>query len=287
MNNLRSVVAAANGNMQLNTMATYAIGDIQGCFRTLKRLLKRIAFNPDNDRVFLVGDLVNRGPDSLDVLRWASDLGSRAICVLGNHDIHLIAMAQGVSEIKRTKFLEQVLRARDADKLIKWLRKRPLMYREHNFVLVHAGVLPAWTLGEAEIEARKLEELIQGNTCATFLKFCYRSQANMWREDLSGLEKSAVALNAFTRMRMCRSAHEMEFTFAGKTEDAPEGLTPWFQVKTKHPREHIVVFGHWAALGLRVTPHIIALDSGCVWGQFLTAYRMEDGAIFCEPSIDK
>lgn len=268
-------------------MPTYAIGDIQGCYRTLKRLLKRINFHPDNDRVLLVGDLVNRGPDSLDVLRWAMGLGSRAVCVLGNHDIHLIAMAQGVSENRRTKFLEQVLRARDADKIIKWLRRRPVMYREHEFILVHAGILPAWTLHQAENEARKLEELIQGNTCANFLKFCYRAQASTWDDDLSGLEKSAVALNAFTRMRMCKSPSEMEFTFTAKPDEAPQGLTPWFQVKREQELHHVIVFGHWAALGLRVLPKFVALDSGCVWGQYLTAYRMDDGAIFMEPSIDK
>jgi bis(5'-nucleosyl)-tetraphosphatase (symmetrical) len=273
--------------MQLNNMATYAIGDIQGCYKTLRRLLKRISFKPESDRVLLVGDLVNRGPDSLDVLRWASDLGNRVISVLGNHDIHLLAMSQGVTQVRTTRFLEQVLQARDADKLIKWLRRRPIMYREHQFVLVHAGLLPAWTTLEAENEARKLEELIQGNTCANFLKFCYRADAHIWHNELSGLEKSAVALNAFTRMRMCKSEREMEFLFTGKPEEAPAGLTPWFQIKSKDAREQTVVFGHWARLGLRVTPKYIALDSGCVWGQYLTAYRMEDGAIFIEPSLDK
>lgn len=268
-------------------MATYAIGDIQGCYKTLKRLLRRVSFKSESDRVMLVGDLVNRGPDSLDVLRWAIDMGNRVISVLGNHDIHLIAMSQGVTHVRTTKFLEQVLRARDADKLIKWLRRRPVMYREHQFVMVHAGLLPAWTTSEAENEARKLEALIQGNTCANFLNFCYKAQANIWHDQLSGLEKSAVALNAFTRMRMCKSDHEMEFLFTGKPDEAPAGLTPWFQIKPREEREHIIVFGHWARLGLRVLPKFIALDSGCVWGQYLTAYRMEDGAIFFEPSVEK
>lgn len=273
--------------MQLKDMATYAIGDIQGCYKTLRRLLKRMAFSPERDRILLVGDLVNRGPDSLDVLRWASDLGNRVISVLGNHDIHLIGLSKGVADLRQTKFLEQVLRARDSDKLIKWLRKRPLMYRENNFIVVHAGLLPAWSLADAEHEARKLEELIQGNTCATFLKFFYRNKANVWSDELSGLEKSAVALNAFTRMRMCRSTTEMEFTFTGKPEEAPLGLTPWFDLKDKREGGHIVIFGHWAALGLRVRPTTVALDSGCVWGQYLTAYRLDDGALFFESSIDK
>jgi bis(5'-nucleosyl)-tetraphosphatase (symmetrical) len=267
-------------------MATYAIGDIQGCYRTLKRLLKQIAFDPKNDRIFLVGDLVNRGPDSLDVLRWASDLTESVFTVLGNHDIHLIAMAQGINELKRPKSLEQVLRARDADKLVKWLRKRPVMHREDRFIFVHAGLLPAWSVEEAEVEARKLEELIGGSTSATFLKFWYSQQADTWDDALSGLEKSAVALNAFTRMRMCRNAREMELAFTGKPEEAPKGLTPWYQVKERGSSAFTIVFGHWASLSLRVTPQIIALDSGCVWGQFLTAIRLEDGAIFIERSID-
>lgn len=267
-------------------MATYAIGDIQGCYKTLKRLLKRIAFDPQKDRLLLVGDLVNRGQDSLDVLRWAMDLGDRVTCVLGNHEIHLLAMAQEISGIKRYKALEPILSVPDASKLISWVRSRPIMHRENNFILVHAGILPAWKIPQAEKRARKIEELLQGELSEKLLSFFYKEPANVWHEDLSGTEKSAVALNSFVRMRMCRSATEMELVFTGKPEDAPKGLTPWYQVKNRQHAGYTIIFGHWAALSLRITPEFIALDSGCVWGQFLTAYRLEDGAIFFEPSVE-
>ena len=269
------------------TMATYAIGDIQGCFRTLKRLLKKIAFNPSKDKILLVGDLVNRGPQSIEVLRWAYDMDGSVQTVLGNHDIHLLAMALGAASMKRIRTLEPLLRTRDADKLMGWLRNRPIMLKEDNFVIVHAGVLPAWKIPQAEKRARKLEEIIQGENCTKFLDFYYQQQnANIWSNELSGFEKHCVALNSFIRMRMCRTASEMEFVFTGKPEEAPQGLTPWFKIKDRQHKGYTIIFGHWAAMSLRITPEIIALDSGCVWGQFLTAYRLEDGAIYVEPSAE-
>lgn len=267
-------------------MATYAIGDIQGCYKTLKKLLKRISFDRKNDRLFLVGDLVNRGPNSLDVLRWAKDMGNRVVSVLGNHDLHLLATAAGVASGRNQKTLAPVLRAKDRDDLLEWLVQRPLLYREGRLLLVHAGILPAWTVEEALACARKAEKVIRGKKSAEFLKKWYKLEATKWSDKLEGFERHAVALNVFTRMRMCRNAHEMELSFTGKPEDAPRGYKPWFDIASRKSADHTVIFGHWAALGLRITSSVIALDSGCVWGGTLTALRLEDGAVFSENSVD-
>jgi bis(5'-nucleosyl)-tetraphosphatase (symmetrical) len=209
--------------MQFVFMATYAIGDIQGCYKTLKKLLKRISCDRKTDRIFLVGDLVNRGPNSLDVLRWAKDMGNRVVSVLGNHDLHLLALAAGVATGRSQKTLAQVLRAKDRDDLLEWLVRRPLLYREGRLVLVHAGVLPTWTVDEALEYARKAEKVIRGKKSAEFLKKWYKLEANKWSDKLEGFDRHAVVLNAFTRMRLCRNASEMELSFTGKPEDAPKG----------------------------------------------------------------
>jgi len=267
-------------------MATYAIGDIQGCYKTLKRLLKRISFDRKQDRIFLAGDLVNRGPNSLDVLRWAKDSGSKVISVLGNHDLHLLALSLGVANGKRQKTLEPILRAKDRDDLLKWLSKRPLIYKEGRIVLVHAGILPAWSIEEAMKLAKKTEKLIHSKKAKDFLKKWYKIEGTEWSKSLEGFEKHAVVLNACTRMRLCRSLSEMDLKFTGTPEDAPRGLKPWFAISGRKSENHTILFGHWAALGIRVMHNVVALDSGCVWGGSLTAIRLEDGAIFSEPSAE-
>ncbi len=268
-------------------MATYAIGDIQGCYKTLRRLLDRISFHRKSDRIFLVGDLVNRGPDSLDVLRWAVELGDRVISVLGNHDLHLLAIAAGVSVGRRQKTLDKVLRAKDCDVLLEWLRNRPLLYREGRLAVVHAGILPAWSVDVAAKHARKVEKIIRGKKFADLMRYCYKEPAFVWNDGLEGLERHAVVLNAFTRMRLCRSLYEMDLNFAGTPEEGPRGEKPWFQVGGRKAEDHTIIFGHWASMGLHVTQNVIALDSGCVWGGSLTAMRLEDGGIFSEPSVEK
>lgn len=267
-------------------MATYAIGDIQGCYKTLKRLLKRISFNRKQDRIFLVGDLVNRGPNSLDVLRWAKDSDRQVVAVLGNHDLHLLAIALGVSTRFSKKTLEHILRAKDRDDLLEWLVKRPLIHKEGRLVLVHAGILPAWSIDEAMKNVHKTEKLIRSKKAAEFLKAWHKSDASKWSDNLEGFERHAVVLNACTRMRLCRNLKEMDLSFTGPPEDAPAGLKPWFGISGRKSVDHTVIFGHWSALGVRVAHNVIALDSGCVWGGTLTALRLEDGAIFSEPSAE-
>lgn len=265
-------------------MSTYAIGDVQGCYKTLKRLLKRISFDRKHDRIFLVGDLVNRGPDSLDVLRWVSDQGSHVIAVLGNHDLHLLAISMDVANGKKEKTLQKILRAKDRDDLLDWLRHRPLMVREGCVVFVHAGLLPAWTVDEALILAKQAEKIIRGKKAPDFFKKWYKIDASDWSNSLDGDKRHAVVLNAFTRMRMCRGLSEMDLSYTGTIEKAPKGLKPWFNVPGRKSVDHTIVFGHWSALGLHVSSNVIALDTGCVWGGSLTAIRLEDGAIASEPA---
>ena len=268
-------------------MATFAIGDIQGCYKTLKRLLKRISFDRKQDRIFLAGDLVNRGPNSLDVLRWARDSDANIVSVLGNHDIHLLALSLGVAiGGRRQKTLEPILKAKDCDDLLKWLSKRPLIYKEGRMVLVHAGILPAWTVAESMKYAHKIEKILNGKKCTEFLKKYYKQDITKWSNSLEGFEKNAFVLNACTRMRLCKNQNEIDLTYTGAPESAPNTLKPWFDFPKRKSSDHTIIFGHWAALGVMVTKNVIALDSGCVWGGSLTALRLEDGALFSEPSAE-
>lgn len=269
-------------------MATYAIGDIQGCYKSLKRLLKRIDFNETQDRLFLVGDLVNRGPNSLDVLRFACDMGDRVTAVLGNHDIHLLGVAFGVKAVSRKRRnFEKILRAKDCSKLIEWLRMRPLLYKEGRTVMVHAGILPAWSIEEAVSYAKEVEKVIRSKKIAELISHAYKTKADKWSDDLEDEDRLVTIINVLTRMRMCESSTKMDFEFVGTPDTAPKTLIPWFEWPERRNADHMIIFGHWAALGLRIHSNIISLDTGCVWGEALTAVRLEDGAIFSQPSVEK
>jgi bis(5'-nucleosyl)-tetraphosphatase (symmetrical) len=244
-------------------MATYAIGDVQGCFAELQRLLGKVGFDPVHDRVWLVGDLVNRGPRSLDVLRWVKGLGDRAVCVLGNHDLHLLARGYGVTHPKSRDTLGETLAAPDRKELFEWLRGLPLLYREDRWVMVHAGLLPSWTLDDAEGHARAAESALRSSDPRPFLA--------SWPRPVKVL----------ANIRTCRADGSMCADFKGAPADAPTGCTPWFA--QPHARGDVtVIFGHWAALGFQRGDGYLALDSGCVWGEKLTCVRLEDGAVFQE-----
>jgi bis(5'-nucleosyl)-tetraphosphatase (symmetrical) len=266
-------------------MATYAIGDIQGCFRTLQRLLKHVRFDPGGDRLWLVGDLVNRGPGSLDVLRWARDLDDRVTVVLGNHDLHLLGRAFGTRPPKPRDTVEAVLEAPDREELVEWLCGRPLLHREGGFVLVHAGLLPAWTIERAEELAREVEGVL-GRRPRRLLEALVSDRPRRWREGLDREDRWRVAVQSFTRLRMCRDDGRVCEGYTGPPDEAPEGCRPWFELRDDQAAEVTVVCGHWAALGLHVGPGVMALDTGCVWGGPLTAARLEDGEIFQEPLAD-
>ncbi|MBL4818524.1 MAG: symmetrical bis(5'-nucleosyl)-tetraphosphatase [Deltaproteobacteria bacterium] len=270
-------------------MATYAIGDIQGCYKTFRRLLKRFKFDSKKDQLFLAGDLISRGTQSLDVLRFVQDLREKAVCVLGNHEVHLLALYHGVKAREdKTKTLWPILEARDCNDLIAMLKSWPLMHVSKKNVLVHAGVLPAWRVQDARREAGAIERILRGPKVEIFLEKLYSGEKpTRWRESLTGFERHALALHSFVHMRLCRGANTIVWGFTGEPQGAPKGAKPWYMIKNRMNNDHQILFGHWSALGLRVFANCVALDSGCIWGRTLSAYRIEDGAIFVEPSAER
>jgi bis(5'-nucleosyl)-tetraphosphatase (symmetrical) len=260
-------------------LATYAIGDIQGCCTEFRQLLEQVRFDPQRDRLWLVGDLVNRGPDSLGVLRLVKSLGDAAITVLGNHDLHLLAVAAGAAELHRSDTLDDILHAPDRDELLAWLRTRYLLHVEQDRVLVHAGLLPQWNIAQARQLALEVEAALRGEHYHEFLVRMYGNHPDCWDDGLTGFKRLRVITNSFTRLRICSAQGEMEFRFKGDPERIPAGYLPWFDVPGRASADACIICGHWSALGLKVTPNLIALDTGCLWGGALTAIRLEDRAI--------
>ena len=261
-------------------MATYAIGDIQGCYSALRRLLDKIRFEPARDRLWLVGDLVNRGPHSLAVLRFVKGLGTRAITVLGNHDLHLLVVAARHVKPHRGDTLNAILRAPDRDELLDWLRRRKMMHVGGNFAMVHAGLLPQWSIDKALKLAHEVETALQSDAHDEFLRHMYGNRPARWRDGLTGMDRLRAITNALTRLRLCTADGKMEFTHKGAPVDMPRGYRPWFDAPRRRSRGTTVIFGHWAALGLYTESNVFALDTGCVWGRALTALRLADRKLF-------
>lgn len=262
-------------------MATYAIGDIQGCFDSLKRLLELCRFDPAYDRLWLVGDLVNRGPKSLKTLRFVKSLGSAAQTVLGNHDLYLLMVAEGGAKYRgKDDTIQSILDARDRDELLDWLRRQPLCFTEDNFCMVHAGLLPQWTAVQARALSREVEAALQGNDYRGLVLNLWGSEPAGWSDNLTGWKRLRVIVNAMTRMRFCTPQGVMEFKTKGELINAPAGHLPWFDVPNRKSADSVLVTGHWSALGLQITPNRLALDSGCLWGGHLTALRLEDRRVF-------
>ncbi|MBS1158397.1 MAG: symmetrical bis(5-nucleosyl)-tetraphosphatase [Proteobacteria bacterium] len=262
-------------------MATYAIGDIQGCFDSLRRLLDKCAFDPASDCLWLVGDLVNRGPKSLETLRFIKGLGNAALTVLGNHDLYLLMVAEGGAKLRgKDDTIQPVLDAPDRDELLYWLRQQPLCHTERGYCLVHAGLLPQWTALQARRLAGEVEAALQGPHYREFIANMWGSQPDAWSDDLVGWPRLRAVINAMTRMRFCSAAGVMDFRVKGKIANAPAGYVPWFDVPGRKSAESILVTGHWSALGLMLTDNLLALDSGCLWGGHLTALRLEDRQVF-------
>ncbi len=271
---------------RLNNIATYAVGDLQGCFEPLERLLEAAKFDPAKDRVWFVGDLVNRGPDSLRCLRFVKSLGAAAITVLGNHDLHLICIAEGVERRRKRDTMEDVLAAPDRDEIIHWLRQQPLMHVEGNFALVHAGLMPEWSVPYARALAKEVETLLSGPDYRQLLARMYGDEPTAWSESLTGMDRLRVIINSMTRLRVLDRGGSMILKFKTDPGDATEGMTPWFDMPARQSADHTIVCGHWSALGVRIRPDLLSLDSGCVWGRSLTGARLEDRAVFevsCAP----
>jgi bis(5'-nucleosyl)-tetraphosphatase (symmetrical) len=258
-------------------MTLYAIGDIQGCARSFEALLKRINFSEKTDQLWLVGDLVNRGPDSAEVLRMVRGFGDSAICVLGNHDLHLLATAAGVRAISSADTFDDVLNAADADELIDWLRDLPLIIRDRNAkrVLVHAGIPPAWKVRHAVENAREVEDLLAEAKWTKALRAMYGDVPAEWSPDLSAGDRRRFTINALTRIRFCTKSGGLDFRNSGPPGSQFSGLKPWFDFPNRRARKWHVVFGHWSALGVVRRDDITALDSGCVWGRELTAIPLD------------
>ena len=261
-------------------MAVYAIGDIQGCYDEFMRLLERLAFDPAHDKLWLAGDLVNRGPHSLEVLRFVKGLGRRAVTVLGNHDLHLLALSAGNTRHQsRDHTLDAILAAPDRDELLHWLRHRPLMHRsrKRGYALVHAGLPPQWDTTEALARAAEVESTLQGDGFRDFCMRMYGNKPDRWDSRLDGMDRLRFITNCFTRMRYCDARGRLALGEKGAPGTQAPGLMPWFQVAGRASRESRIVFGHWSTLGFYQGDNVVALDSGCLWGGWLTAFRLKKG----------
>jgi bis(5'-nucleosyl)-tetraphosphatase (symmetrical) len=261
-------------------MATYAIGDIQGCYQPLLKLLDSFSFDARRDELWLVGDLVNRGPDSLKTLRFVRELGERAVCVLGNHDLHLLAVAAGHAKSRKDDTLDEILKASDRDDLLDWLRQRPLMHRRDAYAMVHAGLLPQWSIDSAVALAREVEHVLRGPRYSKLLAHMYGNDPDHWEPSLTGFARLRVIINAMTRMRVCSVEGRMDLRFNGEPRQAPPGMLPWYDVPPQAVRDATVICGHWSALGLMLQSDVVGLDSGCLWGRELSALRLDDRRVF-------
>jgi bis(5'-nucleosyl)-tetraphosphatase (symmetrical) len=269
-------------------MATWAIGDVQGCMASLEQLLDRINFDPARDRLWMVGDLVNRGPRSLDVLRWAQRHGDAVVAVLGNHDLHLLQRVAGTAAPKKRDTLDDVLAAPDRDALIDWLRARPLVHVEHGWILVHGGLHPRWTARKARKVGAEIEEGLRGERWDDWLgQLVGKVPPAAWDDDLEDVTRIRSILGYLVRARCLDSSGAPDPEFADHPRRAPRGLTPWFEVRDPDWADHRVVFGHWAALGLSIGPRHAGIDSGCVWGGSLTAFKIEDQEVVQVRSVER
>ncbi|MDP2826530.1 MAG: symmetrical bis(5'-nucleosyl)-tetraphosphatase [Sulfuritalea sp.] len=267
-------------------MATYAIGDLQGCYDPLRRLLDYISFDPAADRVWFVGDLVNRGPASLAVLRFVKSLGTAATVVLGNHDLHLVMQAEGYGKPNSEDTLEEVLAAADCDELLAWLRAQPLFHVEGDWAMVHAGLLPTWTVEQAKSLSDEASAALLAANYPEFLANMWGSEPAAWSDSLAGWDRLRVVVNAMTRMRYVTATGAMEFRAPGakaSPDKGPQGCLPWFAAPRRASVDHAIVCGHWSALGFRDEANILALDTGCLWGGCLTAVRLDDRRVFRQP----
>jgi bis(5'-nucleosyl)-tetraphosphatase (symmetrical) len=267
-------------------MATYVIGDLQGCYEPLQRLLKKIAFDPKQDHLWFAGDLVNRGPESLECLRFIRHLAHRATVVLGNHDLHLLATYYGAAKNRKNDTLEEVLNAPDCVGLMDWLRHQPLVHYDaaNNWCMTHAGLPPMWSARKARALAQEVESVLRGD-CASFFAQMYGNQPDLWDNGLTGQDRLRVIVNYLTRMRFVDAAGRLDLVTKEGEGSRPNGFVPWFEHPQRKSENTRIVFGHWAALeGKADVANVWALDTGCVWGGKLTALRLEDQRRFSVPA---
>jgi bis(5'-nucleosyl)-tetraphosphatase (symmetrical) len=269
-------------------MSIFAIGDIQGCYRELRHLLDEIRFDPAADRLWFVGDLVNRGPDSLAVLRFVRDLGDRAVTVLGNHDLHLLALAEGNRKHAAKSTLDEILSAPDREELLHWVRHRPLLHHDPSvgFTMIHAGLPPQWSLEDARNCARELETALRGPLYRVYLHEMYGNKPSVWSPDLDGLDRLRFITNCLTRLRFCREDGALALSEKGDLDSPPPGVLPWFRMPGRRTRGDRIIFGHWSTIGYLAERNVWGLDSGCLWGGALTAIRVEQSGPITPIQLD-
>ena len=265
-------------------MALYAVGDIQGCHAEFRDLLDLIAFSPGSDRLWLVGDLVNRGPDSLGVLRTVKSLGDAAVTVLGNHDFHLLTVAAGHRKAHRDDTIDEILAAPDRDELVAWLAARPLVVAEGDLAMVHGGLLPSWTVDKALALSSEVQAMMASGDAREFLGVLYGDEPNRWSDDLTGYDRLRVVVNACTRLRFCTADDTMELKEKRGPGQTPAGFAPWFSHPERKSATHTIACGHWSTLELMLAPNVMMLDSGCLWGGTLTGIRLADRRVYQIPS---
>ncbi len=267
----------------------HLIGDVQGCAQALQRLLAEIAFSPSRDRIVLLGDLVNRGPDSLGTLQLLAGLDGAATCLLGNHDLHLLAVAHGVRKLHQGDTFADVLDAPEREAWLHWLRQQPMAHAEAGWLCVHAGLAPQWTAEQTLSLAAEVQTLLRGPDLPAFLAVMYGNEPRRWHDELAGDERARFVINTLTRMRFCSADGTLDFKTKEGAGAAPEGLLPWFEVPGRRSAGQAIAFGHWSTLGLVNRPDLLGLDTGCVWGGALTAVRVDGGRrevmqVPCEPA---
>jgi bis(5'-nucleosyl)-tetraphosphatase (symmetrical) len=267
-------------------MSTYVIGDLQGCFVTLQALLEQIRFDPKQDQLWFVGDLVNRGGGSLECLRFVRELGNAATVVLGNHDLHLLAVAEGFAKTGKLDTLQPILDAPDCAPLLEWLRHRPLLHIDGKFAMVHAGLMPQWSWEKSASLAREVERSIRSPQYRATLAGMYGDQPIAWSDDLSGDARTRFVINTMTRMRTLTPAGEHQLKYKAGLTEMPAQLRAWFDVPTVRRTERLLFSGHWSAIGYVERKHTINLDTGCIWGGELTAVRLEDRKRFTQASVE-
>lgn len=258
-------------------MAVYAIGDIQGCLDALQRLLEKIRFDPAEDRLWFVGDLVNRGSKSLETLRFIHSIRKSTVVVLGNHDLHLLAVSEGVQTVKRKDTISEILDAPDAAELLRWLRRRRLFYhdKELGYALVHAGLPPQWSIKQAKKYAREVRKVLKGENYLDFLQVMYGNEPSLWDDNLQGMERIRFIVNAFTRLRYSSRDGRMDFDCKQAPGSQPWDLLPWYEIPDRLSRNDRIVFGHWSTLQEIEKNNTICIDTGCVWGGHLTGVRLD------------
>jgi len=272
-------------------MTTYAIGDVQGCYDSLRQLLDKIKFDPQQDQLWFAGDLINRGPQSLETLRFIIDLGDNARSILGNHECHFLAVARGHKKAHRMDTFSDIINAEDSEQLIQWVRKQPFFYEDESlgYAMLHAGVPPQWSLGDTRQYAHELEAVIQGNDIDAFLASMYGNEPNQWDSALRGNDRFRFIINAFTRLRFCDKQGRLNLTEKGNIGTQASDLMPWFNAPNRKTLNHKIIFGHWSTLGVHQQNNATCLDGGCLWGGSLAAIKLDGSdeiiSVDCERSV--